>query len=265
MDKAKLDDDRYVAKPNFDGFVVIGAGLPRTGTASMRSALSILLKGPIYHMFEVLKGGQPEVEFWNAAGRGKKTNEEWKQFFEGRGFRAGVDFPPSLFYEKLMEIFPDAKVVMTVRDNPEKWYDSVHGTIYQINLAANSFPLNILTKLDGSAAFHDMAGNLMKDGVPDGLFEAISQGKEASVKYYNNWVEEVKKNVPSDKLLTFSVKEGWEPLCKFLDLPVPDGPFPNTNDTKMMQQRLRVGKTIAYLLVFGVPILIGIIMYFFLF
>ena len=71
-------------------------------------------------------------------------------------------------FRKLMEIFPDAKVVMTVRDNPEKWYDSVHGTIYQINLAANSFPLNILTKLDGSAAFHDMAGNLMKDGVPDG-------------------------------------------------------------------------------------------------
>ena len=61
--------------------------------------LTELLKGPIYHMFQVLKGGQPEVEFWNAAGRGKKTNEEWKQFFEGRGFRAGVDFPPSLFYE----------------------------------------------------------------------------------------------------------------------------------------------------------------------
>jgi hypothetical protein len=67
-----------------------------------------------------------------------------------------------------MEIFPDAKVVMTIRDNPEKWYDSVHGTIYQINLAAKSFPLNILTKLDGSADFHDMAGNLRKDGVPDG-------------------------------------------------------------------------------------------------
>merc|ERR1719464_19835 len=67
-------------------------------------------------MFEALKGGLPEVEFWNAAGRGKKTNEEWKQFFEGRGFRAGVDFPPSLFYEKLMEIFPDAKVVLTIRD-----------------------------------------------------------------------------------------------------------------------------------------------------
>merc|ERR1719464_789871 len=101
-------------------------------------------------MFQVLKGGQPEVEFWNAAGRGKKTNEEWKQFFEG-------------------------------------------------------------------------------------LFEAIRQGKEASVNYYNNWVEEVKKNVPRDKLLIFSVKEGWEPLCKFLDLPVPEGPFPNTNDTTKIE------------------------------
>ena len=84
------------------------------------------------------------------------------------------------------------------------------------------------------------------------------------MNYYNNWVEEVKKSVPSDKLLIFSVKEGWEPLCKFLDLPVPEGPFPNTNDTKMMQQRLRVGKIMAYLLVFGVPILIAIVLYFFL-
>ena len=74
-----------------------------------------------------------------------------------------------------MEIFPDAKVVLTIRDNPEKWYDSVHGTIYQINLAANSFPLNILTKLDGSAAFHDMAGNLMKDGVPDGNWYFVTK------------------------------------------------------------------------------------------
>ena len=55
----------------------------------MRSALSILLNGPVYHMVEVFTGCSPEIEFWNAAGRGKKTNEEWKQFFEGRGFRAG--------------------------------------------------------------------------------------------------------------------------------------------------------------------------------
>ena len=88
----KQDDDRYVSKPNYDGFVVIGAGLPRTGTASMRSALSILLNGPVYHMVEVFTGGSPEIEFWKGAVQGNKSKEEWKQFFEGRGFRGGLDF-----------------------------------------------------------------------------------------------------------------------------------------------------------------------------
>ena len=65
----------------------------------MRSALSILLNGPVYHMVEVFTGGSPEIEFWKGAVQGNKSNEEWKQFFEGRGFRAGVDFPASFFYE----------------------------------------------------------------------------------------------------------------------------------------------------------------------
>merc|ERR1712241_399846 len=204
-------------------------------------------------MFEVFKGGLTEVEFWNGAVFGKKSNEEWKDFLQGRGFRAGVDFPVSFFYKKLMEVFPDAKVVLTVRD-PENWYNSVKGTIFQMNENVNKFPLNILTKLDGSSVFHSMVSNLTK---VDGLFDVIKEGKDASVKYYNNWVEEVKNSVPSDRLLIFSVKEGWEPLCKFLDVPIPDGPFPNTNDTKMMKQRMRNGKIIAYLLVFGVPLLVG--------
>ena len=88
----KQDDNRYVSKPNYDGFVVIGAGLPRTGTASTRSALSILLNGPVYHMFQVFAGGSAEAEFWNGALHQTKSNEEWKQFFEGRGFRGGLDF-----------------------------------------------------------------------------------------------------------------------------------------------------------------------------
>ena len=88
-----------MSEPNYDGLVVIGAGLPRTGTASMRSGLSILLNGPIYHMFEVFKGGLTEVEFWNGAVFGKKSNKEWKDFLQGRGFRAGVDFPVSFFYK----------------------------------------------------------------------------------------------------------------------------------------------------------------------
>ena len=108
-------------------------------------------------------------KFWSCPKNfGPTQIDEYAEWFNMGLLDAWCSLLPLLNFRKLIEIFPDAKVVMTVRDNPEKWYDSVHGTIYQINLAVNSFPLNILTKLDGSAAFHDMAGNLMKDGVPDG-------------------------------------------------------------------------------------------------
>ena len=95
-----------------------------------------------------------------------------------------------------------------------------------------------------------------------GAFDAISEGKDASVKYFNDWTEEVKQTVPEEKLLIFSVKEGWEPLCKFLDLPVPNCPFPNTNDSKAIQRMYQRTKMIAYAFVFGVPLILGIISYY---
>ena len=61
----------------------------------------------------------------------------------------------------------------------------------------------------------------------------------------------VKESVPEEKLLIFSVKEGWEPLCNFLELPIPNEPFPNTNDTKMMKKTIRIIKIASYCLVFG--------------
>ena len=89
----------------------------------------------------------------------------------------------------------------------------------------------------------------------------ISEGKEASVEYFNNWVEEVKKTVPKERLLVFSVKEGWEPLCKFLNVPVPDCPFPNTNDSAQMKKFIRMNQLKAYTFVFGAPIILGISAY----
>ena len=83
---------------NSNTYVVIGAGLPRTGTASLRSALNILLDGPIYHMFEVFKNGSEDRNFWSEASAKNKPKEEWKNFLEGRGYRGGVDFPHALFY-----------------------------------------------------------------------------------------------------------------------------------------------------------------------
>ena len=91
------------------------------------------------------------------------------------------------------------------------------------------------------------------------MFDAISEGKEASVAYFNNWVEEVKRTVPKEKLLIFSVKEGWGPLCKFLDAPIPDVPFPNTNDSAQMKKYVKLNQIKAYSFV----VLLGICTYFF--
>ena len=90
---------QYNETPNYEGFMIIGAGLPRTGTASMRSALSILLNGPVYHMIEVFRQNGRDVQFWYEACEQKKSTQEWRKFYEGYGYRAAVDYPPSLFYK----------------------------------------------------------------------------------------------------------------------------------------------------------------------
>ena len=98
--------------------------------------------------------------------------------------------------------------------------------------------------------------------VLSGLFDAIEQGKEASIKYYTDWISEVKNVVPKEKLLVFSVKEGWEPLCHFLDLPTPIEPFPKTNDTKMVKRTIKTIRIASYCLVFGLmPFILGISKY----
>lgn len=93
--------DYDIQKPNYEGFVVIGAGLPRTATSSLRQALGILLDGACYHMFSVFnsKPSDPDVPFWTKALVTKPRKIEWINFFEGRGYRAGVDYPVSRFYK----------------------------------------------------------------------------------------------------------------------------------------------------------------------
>ena len=94
------------------------------------------------------------------------------------------------------------------------------------------------------------------------MYKSISDGEEASIKHFNQWVDEVKNTVPSEKLLVFEVKEGWGPLCEFLDVSVPNIPFPNTNDTAQMKKRLRGVKIAAYSLVLGIPTVLAAILYF---
>ena len=182
-----------------------------------------------------------------------------------------------------MVAYPDAKVVLTVRD-PVKWYNSVRNTIYQVWQAArNDTAVILFTKMTGLYGKIDMAANLAKgdSSLAEGdylqlsleistfkfqirqpwladLHRAITEGEAESVKFFNEWVAEVKNTVPADRLLVFEVKEGWGPLCNFLNLPVPEVPFPNTNDTASMNRKINSVKNLSKVVIFGLPVAIAV-------
>ena len=97
------------------------------------------------------------------------------------------------------------------------------------------------------------------------MFEAIERGPVEAAKFYNKWVEHVKRTVPSDRLLVFEAKQGWKPLCDFLNLPIPDEPFPHVNDTAAMKSRHTKITIMAYTTIYGIPILIAIFVAMFMF
>ena len=154
---------KYVSEPNYDGFVVIGAGLPRTGTNSLQIALSHLLKGPIHHMHVVHHTGDEDAAFWIKAADGKVTTEDWRAFMISQGYRGAVDFPAAAFYKQLMSVFPNAKVILTVRD-PTSWYDSVKNSIYRGFYEGYSFPTWYYNILTGQSTRIKMVEKLCRRG-----------------------------------------------------------------------------------------------------
>ena len=210
-----------------DGLKVIGAGFGRTGTLSMKVAIEELGFGPCYHMTEVFRH-LDHFPQWEAATRGEPV--DWRKLLEG--YQATVDWPACTFYKELMEIYPDAKVLLTVRD-PEKWYESVKSTIYQTSRMGRNnpafSPVFFIMKLLFPFIRH--VTQLTNDLVWQGTFHGRFEDKEYAIAVFEQHNEEVKQQVPPEKLLAFNVKEGWQPLCDFLGVEVPaDKPFPHLND-----------------------------------
>ena len=87
------------------------------------------------------------------------------------------------------------------------------------------------------------------------MFDSVNQGEEEAVQFYNQWVEEVKRVVPKERLLIHQAKEGWEPLCNFLGLPIPDNPYPRVNDTAQVASTMRKIKIISYVVIVGFPLI----------
>jgi len=195
-----------------NGLKVIGAGFGRTGTLSLKHALEELGFGPCYHMSELFD--KPGVdEQWDAIVRGEPA--DWHMIF--KGYQATVDWPACTFYKELMQVYPGAKVLLSVRD-PEKWYESVASTIYRVS------HLNP----DHARTPH---GHMVHTLIWQGTFDNRFEDKDYAIAVFLRHIEEVKQHVPAEKLLIYNVKEGWEPLCAFLGVEVPEGkPFPHDND-----------------------------------
>jgi hypothetical protein len=210
-----------------DGLKVIGAGFGRTGTLSLKLALNELGFGPCYHMTEVFS--HPEhIPIWVAAAHGEPV--DWNEIFAD--YRATVDWPACDFYQELMQAYPDAKVLLTVRD-PDQWYASVTSTIYNVR---RKQPRSLLAPVVNFVMQQFVPSMRKRMQMLDAViwnrtFEGKFEDKDFAISVFNRHIEEVKQHVPPEKLLVYNVKEGWEPLCAFLGVAVPQGElFPHMND-----------------------------------
>lgn len=190
---------------------IVGAGLPRTGTASLTIALEQLLGGRAYHM-SVIPGHPFDLGHgWHQALANRTP--DWEQVFAG--FCAAVDWPASLFWRELSAVYPDALVLLSIRDSAEIWYQSVNATILPVarmalapDWSSGRGLLDLFERFTGSQQWDD----------PARLMAAYEQHNHA-----------VQESIPPHRLLEWRASEGWEPICRALGVAVPDQPFPWTN------------------------------------
>lgn len=190
---------------------VIGAGFGRTGTDSMRKALDILGLGPCHHMYEV-NAHDEQKRLWRALVQGALP--EWDQLFAG--YRSCVDWPSAYYWKELAEFYPEAKVVLTWRA-PEDWWQSFEKTIVQ-GIRMSNDPESLGLAL-----------------VRDKVFGGRADDRAHAIGLYEENIRMVKASIAPERLLVHSLGDGWQPLCAFLGLPVPDQPYPSLNAAKDFQ------------------------------
>lgn len=200
---------------------VIGAGFGRTGTLSLKFALEQLGFAPCHHMYEVFQNPEQAAVFHSAA-RGERVN--WDALFAR--YRAQVDWPGCHFWRELSQRFPDAKVILSVRE-PEQWYRSISNTIFR--------------SLQGDPAIREPGArdvfHMARYVVLDKTF-ANRTDKDHVLGIYNRHNEAVKAAIPAKRLLVFDPGDGWDALCPFLGVPVPDAPYPKSNTTEEFVARV---------------------------
>ena len=199
---------------------VIGAGVGRTGTYSLKLAINQLGLGPCHHMEEVLHHMPTQVPLWAAAAADRA---DWARIYSG--YHSAVDWPTACFFRELAAEYPQAKFVLTLRD-PERWADSFAATIYKLLQGRHEAP-------EEMRAWLEMAADVIaRTGFPPGLEH------DELVRAFVSHNDAVQEAIPADRLLVFEVKQGWRPLCDFLDAPIPDADFPRTNHREEFWDRV---------------------------
>lgn len=249
---------------------IIGAGLCRTGTTSTVVALDSLGFGPVYHYNELIV---------------RDLMDKWMQFCDGNrepilsdlkshGYQSTLDLPMICFFDDIMKEFPNAKVLLTVRDSPKSWVKSFRNTVWQILVLPYYCGVNVL--LGGSIGGQCKVRRNKK--LYDFLFQTIcDKGNSVSKKkliwnswtvtdaeletFYENWIAYVKSTVPAEKLLIFNAKDGKEPLARFCNKPAPSTKMPHANVGGQFNLRKKVMERIAKATIFVILLgLIGVLM-----
>ena len=216
------------------GLKVIGAGWGRTGTESLKNALEILGYNKCYHMFELMKDSS-RLDYWEQLDVERHT--DFDALFAG--YDAGVDFPVAGYYKELMAHYPEAKVILTVRD-PEKWVESASKTILKRPPEFLFIALRFLGFFSKKLGSFPKIFAYASRTVHVEMLENRLTDREFLKAKLQEWNEEVIRYVPQDRLLVYEVKDGWGPLCAFLNKPVPEVAFPLANDSDAFQKKLQL-------------------------
>jgi hypothetical protein len=230
---------------------IIGVGFGRTGTLSTQSALNQIGYN-CYHMNEVMHNPNlSHLNFWlKVAKAPKKTQHDWDKAFDG--YNATVDYPGSCVWEELVESYPEAKVILTLHPKgPEAWYNSTFNTIYRVQKMWEGKIVALFSSR--TRKIIRMTAKLIWKNFLNGTME----NKQDAIDRYNEHIENVKKQIPADRLLIYSVDQGWEPLCNFLRKEVPKTSFPKVNDTLEMKQNIKSRSKIAKKII-ALAIIVGL-------
>ncbi|MCG8668562.1 MAG: hypothetical protein MI867_04045 [Pseudomonadales bacterium] len=194
---------------------IIGAGFGRTGTESLKTALEILGFGPCHHMTEVIPNAE-QRNYWHKIAVDEEHQWDWVY----RKYQSAVDWPTAYYWRELAEYFPEAKFILTMRKNSEQWFESFSKTI-----------LPMLKKFDDT---NSLGVTLIRQRVFGGNLE----DKSHMISVYEKHLEDVQENIPSNRLLCYTTGSGWGPLCSFLEMSVPEQPYPSTNQAEGFDKRI---------------------------